>query len=118
MEVSPYQRADKIFVTNQALKRLEPKSVRSVKRHEHNLFGVDDCFPSQRGLQGRWEGSAGSVGGWLGTKMPSYAAFPKVHFCGIYKVRRKYWMQRFLSFVFVLARLIKNVIDPDRTALG
>jgi len=27
-------------------------------------------------------------------------------------------MQTFLLFIFVLARLIKDVLDPDRTALG
>ena len=90
MEVSPYERADKIFVANQAFKRLEPKSLRSMKGQEYTLFGADNHLPSQHGLQGSWKGSAESADGCLGTEMPYYAAFPKVHFCGIYKVQRKY----------------------------
>lgn len=80
MEVSPNQRADRISVSNQALKRLEPKSVRSGKGHEQSLFGTDNWFLYQRILQGRWEGSTGTANGCAATKMASDTAFLKVHF--------------------------------------
>lgn len=90
MVVSPFQRADKIFVTNQALKRPEPKSVTSRKGHEYSLYDADNSFPTQGGLQRAWKRSAGSADGCLGTKMPNYTAFPKVCFNGIHKVQRQY----------------------------
>ena len=88
--VSSYRRADKILVTNQALKRLEPNIVRSRKGHEYALGGAGSCLPSQCGVQGSWKGSAGSAEGPLGTETPYHAAFPKVHICGKFKVQRKY----------------------------
>lgn len=90
MELSLYQRADKIFVTNQAFKRLEPESLRSVERQEYTFCGAGNRFPSQRGLQGAWRGGAGRADGWLGTEMPYCTTFSRALFSGMHNVQRKY----------------------------
>lgn len=116
MEVSPYQRADNSFVTNQAFKRLEPKSLRSLKGHKITLFGADPRFPPQRGLQGSWKGRAG-MDVWVPKCLITLPS-PKFIFVGYTKWKENIECRDFFVFVFVLAGLVKDVIDPDRTALG